>query len=85
MKKILNDTKIKYLLVCDKLYKVTDINFSALTVEASEIDLLVSDVAEEEIFGVEEFKEFYVRLHNKKGVAEVVNFTNYVKNQKLDF
>lgn len=85
MSKTLNDTKIKYLLVCDKLYAVTDINFSDLTLEASETDLLVSDVAEEEIFRVEEFKEFYVRLQNKKGVAEVVNFTNYVKNQKLDF
>ena len=81
MKKILNNTKIKYLLVCDKLYMVTDINFSDLTLKASETDLLVPDVPAEEIFRLEDFKEFRVTLRNWQG--KVVNFADYVENRKL--
>ena len=67
----------------DKLYEVTEIDFSELTLEASEIDLLVSDVPAEEIFRVEELQEFGIRLKNGKGVAEVINFADYVKNRKV--
>ena len=81
MKKILNNTKIKYLLVCDKFYKVTDINFSDLTLEATETDSTVPDVPAEEIFRLEDFKEFRVTLRNWQG--KVVNFADYVENRKL--
>ena len=82
MQKILNDTKIKYLLVMDKLYEITDINLSDLVLEASETDLLVSDVPAEEVFRLEELREFKISLKNRKGVAEVINFADYVKNRK---
>lgn len=81
MQKILNDTKIKYLLVMDKLYEITDINLSDLTLEASETNLLVSDVPVEEVFRLDELQEFRIRLKNRKGVAEVINFADYVKNR----
>ena len=83
MRKILNNTKIKYLLVCDKFYKVTDINFSDLTLEATETDSTVPDVPAEEIFRLEDFKEFRVTLRNWQG--NVVNFADYVENRKLKF
>ena len=76
-----NKTKIKYLLVVDKLYKVTDINFFDLTLEASETNLLVPDVPAEEIFRLEDFKEFRVTLRNWQ--EKVVNFADYVENRKL--
>ena len=83
MQRILNDTKIRYLLVADsKLYEVTKIDFSDLTMEASETNLLVSDVPEEEVFRLDELQEFRISLKNGKGVAEVVNFADYVKNRK---
>ena len=67
----------------DKLYKVTDINFSDLTLEVNETDLLVSDVPAEEIFRMEEFREFRVTLRNWQGI--IVNFTEFIKNQELGF
>lgn len=76
-----NETKIKYLLVVDKLYKVTDINFSDLTLEATETDSTVPDIPAEEIFRFEDFKEFRVTLRNWQG--KVVNFADYVENRKL--
>lgn len=61
----INDTKIKYLSVADtKIYKVTDIDFRNLTIEATEIDLSIADVPEDEVFPVEEFGEFRIRLIN---------------------
>lgn len=66
----------------DKLYEITDINLSDLVLEASETDLLVSDVPAEEVFRLEELREFKISLKNRKGVAEVIIFADYVKNRK---
>lgn len=68
-------------MVVDKLYKVTDINFSDLTLEVNETDLLIPDVPAEEIFRMEEFREFRVTLRNWQGI--VINFADYVENRKM--
>ena len=61
----INDTKIQYLLVADtKIYKVSVIDFYELAIEANETDLSIADVPENEVFPVEEFGEFRVRLCN---------------------
>lgn len=60
----INDTKIKYLSVADKIYKVTNIDFHRLEIKASETDLSIADVLESEVFPVEELGEFRIRLIN---------------------
>lgn len=61
----INDTKIKYISVADtKIYKVTDIDFHNLTMETHEADLSIADVPESEVFPVEEFGEFRIRVCN---------------------
>ena len=67
---IINDTKIQYLLVGDKLYQVTHIDFSDLILEARECDLDVSDVLENEVFRLEDFGEFKVILRNRGGIVD---------------
>ncbi len=47
-----------------KIYGVTNIDFRNLTIEATEANLAISDVLESEVFPVEEFREFRVRLIN---------------------
>ncbi len=59
-----NISKIQYLSVADKIYKVKNIDFHNLIIEATKTDLLVSDVPENEVFLIEEFAEFRVRLIN---------------------
>ena len=58
----INDTKIQYISVANKIYKVKDIDFHNLTIEATETELSIADVPENEVFPVEEFGEFRVRL-----------------------
>ena len=71
----INDTKIKYIKIdgTDKLYKVEKISFYDFSIKAVETDLKVGDVAENEIFPVEEFQDFKVTLKNK-GVDNIVEF-----------
>lgn len=72
-------TKIEYLLVLDKLYRVTDIDFAEMRLEASECDLTAALVPEETVFRLEDFKDFRIKLRNWQGL--VVNFADYVKNR----
>ena len=60
----INNTKIQYLSVADKIYKVKNIDFHNLIIEATKTDLSIADVPENELFPVEELREFGVRLIN---------------------
>ena len=60
----INNTKIQYLSVADKIYKVTAIDFCNLKIEAIKTDLSIKDVPEDEVFIVEDFGEFQIRLCN---------------------
>lgn len=77
----INDTRIKYILVCGKLYEVEQINFFDFNVQAKETDKTISDVPEKEVFDITDLKEFKVTLRNWHG--NVVDFIEYVKNRKL--
>lgn len=83
MKKIskTNRTKIQYLSVAEKLYMVTDINFKNLTLEASECDMQICEVPDEEVFQVEDFKEFQITLRNWHG--KVIEFDEWKKTRNI--
>lgn len=60
-----------------KIYKVTDIDFCNLTIEAIETDLSIADIPENELFPIEEFGEFRIRMcngGNSGGKGEIVDF-----------
>lgn len=60
-----NISKIQYLSVADtKIYKVKDIDFCNLKIEATKTDLSITDVPENEVFPVEDFGEFRIKLCN---------------------
>lgn len=77
-----NDTKIKYIKVLDRLYKVEKISFFTFTVEAKETELTIDDVPEQEVFDLSNFEEFKVRLHNWSG--NVIDLMEYMKNRKVE-
>ncbi len=80
-----NISKIKYISVADtKIYKVKDIDFCNLTIEAIETDLTIADIPENELFKIGEFSEFKIKLINHKGKAEIIDFEEWVKRNRND-
>ena len=77
MIQISNDTRIKYIRVLDKIYEVEIISFFTFEVTAKETDLTLTDVPEEEVFNLSNFKEFHVKLRNWHG-----NVTSLIDYQK---
>lgn len=71
------------MLVMDKLYEVTDLNFADMRIEGAETDLQLSDVPVEEVFSITDFKDFDIKLRNWHGM--VVTFSDYVKKRKIKF
>lgn len=81
-----NDTKIQYLSVADlKIYKVTNIDFKNLAIEAIQTDYNVSDVPENEVFPVEEFGEFKIRLRNGCVTGAIVNIGEWMMEHRMTY
>jgi len=61
------------LSVSGKIYKVTDIDFSHLTLKAEEAELRVGDVPESELWDISDLEEFEIRLANNAGGADIID------------
>lgn len=48
-----------------------------MTIEGVETNLTVDDVSEDEIWNLEEFKNYKVKLINGSGKAEIVDFSDW--------
>lgn len=85
-----NISKIQYISVADtKIYKVTDIDFCDMTIEASETDLSIADVPENGIFPIEDFRDYKIRLINgdRGGMGEVpgdvIDFSEWIRTHSM--
>lgn len=82
---VINNTKIKYLSVADtKIYKVTNIDFCNLTIEAKQTDLNIGDVPESELWDISYFEDFRVRLVNGSGKAEIIDMEEWLERNKKE-
>ena len=77
-----NNTKIKYLKVHDKIYEIIDISFFYFHIEASETNIMVGDVPADEVWDIEEFKNYKIKLINNGGQAEIVDFEKWKSKNK---
>lgn len=81
----INDTKIKYLSVADtKIYRVTNIDFCKLTIEAKQTDLNIGDVPESELWDISYFEDFRVRLVNCSGKTEIIDMAEWLDRNKKE-
>lgn len=80
---ISNETRIKYLKVMDKLYKVAEISFRDKTIRAAETDIPPSEVPEQEIFDIFDFEEFKITLINNYGLGEVIDFEKFRQKRNM--
>jgi hypothetical protein len=78
-----NISKIQYLSAAGtKIYKVTNIDFINLTIEATETGLINADIPENELFPIEELGEFRVRLCNDGRMGAIVDFVEWIKRKR---
>lgn len=78
------ETRIKYLLIVDKIYEVTSINWLHFSLEARETNLKVTDVPDSEAFPLEDFSDFKIRMVNGSGIAKIIDFEEWVKKRKSE-
>lgn len=76
-----NNTKIKFLNVTGKIYQVTDISFFHMTIEATETNLTAANVPDCELWDIEEFERYKVKLINNDGMGEIVDFEEFRKRK----
>ena len=50
-----------------------------MTIEATETDLTAADVSECELWDIDEFERYKVRLINNDGMGEIVYFVEFKK------
>lgn len=56
---------------------IEKIAFFYMTIEAIETNLTATDVPEDELWDLEEFKDYRVKLINNGGQAEIIDFEKY--------
>ena len=77
-------SKIKYIKVLHKVYRITDISFSAMTIRAVEADASIAEIPEDEMFNVAELSEFRITLINNGGLAKVIDFEVWKREHKRE-
>ena len=77
-----NNTKIQYLKILDKLYQITELSFFYMSIEAVETDMVVGDVPADEVWYIEEFKNYKIKLINNGDQAEIVDFSAWKSKNK---
>ena len=53
-----------------------------MTIGAREVNFTIADISDSEVFPIEDFREFRIRLINYKGKAEIVDFAEWVEKHK---
>lgn len=83
----INNTKIKYIKIgdTDKLYEVQKISFYDFSIKAVETDLKIADIAENEVFPIEELSgDFRIRLVNVRSMGELIDYAEWMKRNRRD-
>ena len=73
----MNNTNIRYIKISDKIYQITDISFFYMSIEATETNLALVDLREDEVFDFEFFKNYKVKLVNNAGNAKIIDFEDW--------
>ena len=81
MGSITNITKIKYIRILDKVYTVTDISMSDMTITAMEQEIALCDVPGDEVFDFLELDEFQIKICSRRQPAQIINLAEWKQNK----
>lgn len=78
-----NISKIKYILIGGKIYKVTDISVAELHIEAAETELSIAEIPDNELWKIEELVgQYQIKLINRQKTIKVINIDQWKQSKQ---
>lgn len=77
-----NITKIKYICIGGKIYKVTDMSIAELHIEAAETELSIAEIPDNELWKIEELEQYKIKLINSQKRIKVINIDQWKQNKQ---
>ena len=65
----------------DKVYTVTGISMSDMTITAVEQDVVLCDVPGDEVFDFWELDEFQIKFYTQRQPAQIINLAKWKQNK----
>lgn len=65
----------------DKVYTVTDISMSDMTITAMEQEVALCDVPADEVFDFLELDEFQIKFYTQRQSAQIINLAEWKQNK----
>lgn len=76
-----NITRIKYISIGGKIYKVTDISVAELHIEAAETELSTDEIPENELWDIEELGQYQIKLLNRQRKIKIINIDQWKQSK----
>lgn len=77
-----NISKIKYIRIGGKIYKVTDLSVSESYIEAAETELSTDEVPGNELWSIGEFGQYKIKLINRQKKIKVININQWKQSKQ---
>lgn len=77
----INNTIVKYINIANKIYEVTKLSFFYMMIEAVETKLTATDIPEDELWDISEFRNYHIKLINNGGHAEIIDFVKWMNEE----
>lgn len=76
-----NITKIKYISIGEKVYKVTDISVAELHIEAAETELSIDEISDNELWEIRELEQYKIKLINHQKNIKIINIDQWKQSK----
>lgn len=77
-----NISKIKYILIGGKIYKVTDISVAELHIEAAETELSIAEIPDNELWEIRELEQYKIKLINHQKNIKIINIDQWKQSKQ---
>lgn len=77
-----NITRIKYISIGGKVYRVTDLSVSESYIEVAETELSTDEVPGNELWSIGEFGQYKIKLINRQKKIKVININQWKQSKQ---
>lgn len=77
---------MQFLQLMDKkIYRIAGISFFHMTIDAVETNVPAADIPEDELWNIQDFKNYRIKLINNGGQAEIIDFEEWKSKNRSKF